>query len=786
MLQSLLLLLFFIVFPLKALEISINSALEEHQRYATLHLKNSQNFVCQAYKDDFFITTKVVCAFKKKPETLMKTIQNDFFSIESVTKEKTFFLIIKPYHKMKLLPIYFDLTKDSSVFQGGKSFSKHWMIVGYKEKLPLIYHENSSETGINFPFFMDKDKLPYVGSLDIKGNPVYIKQVEDVTDYLKIKKYFSQGKYEQSLDLINSILEEYPNTLFKAELIYYKIKVYKKLNDNDNIIELSKFFLREFSSDENVAEVLSLIAQAYSLIGQSADADYFFDRLFSEHKQSVYAKWGYIYKGKMLEDGGGESVAVKFYKRALQETKNLDVAVSAAFRLVVVNISKSQKEAQKYMEKILRAKPAYLYEHYKIAKGIMYEFADGSKYDVASKMAKALLESMPKDDENYETILKDEIVWLSKLHKQKYTLGVIKEYLKLYPDGVYIDTIERIKDSLFFEQNDLNNTTKLREYTKLMEEYLGDSIGDKALYEKAKLLLEMHDYSQVLNLQKELESLDEEIYADIPQLIYKAAIGAMEYALEKNECQNVLRLSKDYKITLSDKWDDGIYACGMKGGDYQLARQVANKNLHSKDIEIRKKWLYRYVKIDFATGNYSDVIDASKDLLKLIEGIKEQPYIEVYRYLFDTYERLEKNDAMLDAISKIQKVFGLDYKDLDRYVAMMHLGSVKNDDTIVIRYGENALEIQKRSHSNPQSPYLEFTLFASYMKQEDYNKAFEVIKLLNKVKLNKTQRARQKYLLGTVLSKLWRDEAALNAYKEAIASDPDSPWAELAKSAQEI
>jgi hypothetical protein len=50
--------------------------------------------------------------------------------------------------------------------------------------------------------------------------------------------------------------------------------------------------------------------------------------------------------------------------------------------------------------------------------------------------------------------------------------------------------------------------------------------------------------------------------------------------------------------------------------------------------------------------------------------------------------------------------------------------------------------------------------------------------------LKKNQRARQKYLLGSVLAKLWKDAEADKAYQEAIDADPASAWAGLAKSAK--
>ena len=38
---------------------------------------------------------------------------------------------------------------------------------------------------------------------------------------------------------------------------------------------------------------------------------------------------------------------------------------------------------------------------------------------------------------------------------------------------------------------------------------------------------------------------------------------------------------------------------------------------------------YRYIKIDFATGNYSDVIDASNELITLIQNDKVSIYFSI-------------------------------------------------------------------------------------------------------------------------------------------------------------
>ena len=785
MLQWTLWLLFLWMTPLSALELSINSAEQDHSPYSILHLRHSDNFVCEETKDDFENVTQIICAFNKKPTQLLKQIENNFFDVSTRIQKETFFVMIHPRYKIKLFANVFDLSKDESTYTTDVIKAKNWFVIGYKKVLPLIYKKKRRDNSLNLPFFMDKDMLPYVGGLDIKGNPIYIKKVEDVKEYLKIKKKFKEKKYETLLDDIEAILTKYPHTLFKAELLYYKIKVYSALKDNDNVIAIAKHYLRDYSGDENIPEVLSLVAKAYASVGMNIDADYFFDRLFSEHEKSVYTLWGYIYKGEMKEASGGTSEAIKFYKMALSRAQSVDVAVAAAYKLAHINILLSHKKASKYIMEIIHARPSYMKHDLKTSLEMMNSFADAEDYTTAAAIAKALVDTMTKQSDEYESLLRKRALWLTKTQAKKEALAALNKYIKEFPDGDFIEEIDVAKDGLFFDTTDANTSQRLREYTNLITTYPNDVIGNRALYEKAKLLLNLKKYKAVLALQTDLEALDDTKYTDIKQIIQNAAVGLMQSALQAQKCNEVLSISNKYTIALSDKWDDGLYGCAMKGGDFTLAKAMANKHFKSKNLQEREKWLYRYIKVDFQTGNYSDVIEASKDLIALIEDDKKSPYKDVYRILFDTYERLEKKEEMLKAIINIEKVFGVSYKDLDRYVNVMVAGSKLKDNTVVIEYGQKAYTIQKKAQAFPQSPALEFTLYQAYIEKEEYNKALEVIKSLNKLRMDKSLLARQKYLLGSVYAKLWRDDEAINAYKEAIAAKPESAWAKLAQSALE-
>jgi len=781
-------LLLFLSLNVFALEISLQGAKENHKPYSTLHIKDANKFLCQEFKDDFKEVSKIVCAFSKSPSQKLQKLQNSFFEIDTQTKKETFFLVIKPHFKMKLFAIVFDLTKEDTTFSSDVKLSNHWMIVGYTDEIPYIQGYEETEYAINFPFTYQEDMLPHVGSLDIKGNPVYIKKVADVTEYIKIKNYYEEKNYDFTLDLINDIMKEYPNSLFRAELLFYKIRVYSKLDENENLIEVAKEYLRNYSSDENIAEVLSLIAKSYTKLGMSSDADYFFDRLFSEHPNSAHAYWGYIYLAESLELSGSTSRARTLYEKVLSNSDDIDVAAEAAFKLAQNYIyNSSPKEAALHIDKIVKAKPEYFYNIgiYK-SMDMMYDLADNGEFAQAAAIAKALFERMEPVEDGYEELSRNIGIWLSKTDNKKEALAALNKYIELFGDGMYSQEVQIAKDGLFFDVNDENTSVKLSTYNKLIDEYYGDSIGNKAIYEKAKLLMQNERFSEALAMESELLELNPQEYQDVGELITQAAIGAMKQALEIKECNSVLVISSRYKVELSDEWDDGVYECAMKGADFELAKKMAEKNLKSKNINERKKWLYRYIKVDFATGNYSNVIEASKELVSLIKDDKNSKYKDIYRVIFDTYHRLENQQKMIESITRLVQEYKEDYIDIERYVAVMAVGSDIKDSNMVIEYGEKIMAIQKNSGSYAQSPFVEFALYQAYIDKENYSKALEVIESLEAVELNKNDRARQKYLLGSVLEKLWRDEESQKAYQEAIDTEPNSAWAELAKSAKTL
>ena len=246
---------------------------------------------------------------------------------------------------MKLIPIANKLYEISNIRSATVyKESKHWMLVGYTNRLPLIKIDETPSMGLSFPLTMEEVTLPSVGALDISGNPIRLDQVKDVVDYMRIKTAYEAGNYDQLASDVDALFMRFPNTIFKAELLLYKIRGHHKSDENEALLEVSKEFVREYSDDENMAEVLAYTANAYSAVGLQADGTYFYERLFKEFVESKYAALGMVFLGDQYLSGGKSKLAGTYFEKALYMTRDVEVASMAAIRLAKMSLEQGEVE----------------------------------------------------------------------------------------------------------------------------------------------------------------------------------------------------------------------------------------------------------------------------------------------------------------------------------------------------------------------------------------------------------------------------------------------------------
>ena len=780
-----LLLLLLLFSSLSSLELSIQTGRENQEEFSVLHLKSDERFLCQAEKDDLQVTTSIICAFKKRPIKPFTDIENNFFIINSKIKDKMFFIIIKPRKKMILKAIHFNLLNNSELYQVEDDYSKHWNVIGYKDKPPFLQEKKESALNINFPIEFAESEYPYVGGLDILGNPIHMTRVKDVSDYLQIKRYYQTKQYDMALELIEEVLANFPDTIFKSELLLYQIRCYHEKNEAEPLIQVSKSFIREYSSDINIAEVLADTADAYSQIALYTDADYFFDRLFDEHKQSPFYNLGLIYKARQLQNAGNNKKALVFYKKALNRSADVKIAALAAYQIILLELESGRsKKVVKYIDLILDGDRKYFSERLKESVDLAMKLTTYSNYQSAADIAGALLENMDKSSEYYEELLKNRGEWLAETDNKDEALKIFNQYLTQYKFGQYIDEVKRKKDALFFDVSDENSTKKLEDFDILMDKYQGDSIAKRALYEKAKLLLQMKRYQDILDMKADILSLDPALYKDTDVIVENAALGLMKKSLKNGECVKVVELSKNCDINLSVEWDAKLYDCYIDAGDFDKAKEIAQTHINTKVFSERVEWLEKYTKIDFELGNYTEVVDAAKELISLRDDKKKN--IQTYRLLFDASQRLGDSENMLSSIQKIEELVGLKYKDIERYTQMLTYAKNIKDDMMVRNYANKIMQLQKKANSYTQSPYVEFILAQVLMNDNKNAKALEVLNSLDKRDITKDKRSRQKYLMGVLYQKLGDIQKSKESFNRSIEADANSSWAKLAKDALKL
>jgi len=774
-------LLLFIWLPLFALDLSIQSGREESDGYSILHLRESKPFNCTSVHNDYDEIVRIECQVPNHPP--LPPIINPYFSLQYTSAS----LIITPKKKIALFPIGFDLRNDAQIYSSDKKPIEHWMIVGYTKKLPMLQQTHTNPNGINLPIKIAKESYPFVGGIDLKGNPIKMKSTQDVNEYMALKKAYSAKDYDKTLFLARDTLKKHPDTIFKNELMLYQIRSLHHLGEFEQLLALSKQFIRQYSSDASIAEVLAYTANAYSQLGQNIDSDYFYDRLFTEHGDDPFSAKGMFYKAQHLEVLGTPKKAAKYYREALSRTKDVDLASACAFELARMEIGAGNgKKAKEYIDKIVRVNPRYFGEVREGSAEVIEILKVKNDPLTAAKITKSLISTVPHKSQEHQVLLKNLGLLYAQGGEKQKALEVFNEYLKLFPYGEAITEVRRAKDGLFFEKEEPKGAQGVKQYDELIERYGNDSIAHKALYKKAQLLLKEKKYEAILKIENDLYRLDTTAYPDVNTIISKSAVEITKQKFKEQKCAEALSMQKMYKIKLLPEWDGLTFECALNMGNFPVAKEMVAKHLKSKDITERQVWLSRAVKTHFTLGEYKEATKGGKELIALLDAQKNPALNGIYRLMFDIAQRSGDGEGMIRAIKGCESVFGIDFKDIERYTQTVSLGLKRKDEVLVQSYGQKVVALQKRTKTYTQSPFIEFTLAQSLMNQDKNKEALEVLKSLNPRKLNTEKRSRQQYLIGSLAMKMGNNGEAKAAFSASIKADKNSAWGKLAKDALEL
>lgn len=770
--------------PLCALDLSIQSGKEEQKSYSILHLNDVSNFTCLPTRNDYNEIVRIECKIPKASSSTFSPINNAHFTVEYKAGSSGYTILITPKTKVALYADSFDLRKDPQIYVSALKPTKRWSVLGYTDTIPLLGSEQKKSDTLNLPIRSAKETYPYVGGLDLKGNPIKMSRIQDVNDYMELKKTYKNEEYSKTLSLAKKTLDKYPNTIFKNELLLYQIRALHFLDENEQLLPLAKQFIRQYSGDQAIAEVLAYTGDAYSKIGQTGDSDYFYKRLFSEYADSPFATKGMFLKAQQLEVSGKPKPAAQYYRQVLEKTKDVDLASAAAFKLANIDIGFGHLDKAKiYIDKIVRAHPDYFSKEREQSVRMINTYTQNKDSKTAAKITLCLMEKSLKKSDEHQALLKNLGLLYAASGEKEKALERFDEYLKLYPYGAGINEIKHAKDGLFFEKSEPKGQEGIKKYNDLIDRYGNDAVGQKALYKKAQLLFKEEKFQEVLDIESDLYRLNTKDFPDINTIIGQSAIALTKKKLQALKCSEAITLHTMYRIKLQPQWDGLTFDCALRMGNFPVAKKIAMPHLKAATIAERQVWLSRLAKAHFALGEYKEAIRSGKEAVALLEAQKNPPLNDVYRTLFDAAERLGDDVKMIEYIKGCESAFGTDFADIERYTQMVSVGLKRKDEVLVQNYANRVVALQNRTKTYTQSPFIEFTLAQSLINQEKNNEALQVLKSLNAQKLTPEKRSRQQYLMGSLAMKLGKTAQAKASFGASIKADGKSAWGKLAKDA---
>jgi tetratricopeptide (TPR) repeat protein len=761
---------------------AIKTGQEDHTQYSSIILTDKKSFECFDKKDAFQNITKVICSFDMAPIKKFGNVDNAFFKIDVFEKLQRFYLKITPKHKLYIKPIFNDLALETVIETVKNRASDRWLIIGYKDKVPFLEPTFLKDSSISFPIDIPLDKLPHIGPLDISGNPIKFIKTGDVNAFLNVKQYFKEEKYDLVLEQIHDVFTEYPETIFKADLLLYKIRTLYEKQDRTEVIAEAKSFIREYSSNENMPEVLMMIAHAYSKVGSVSDANYYFERLISEYEDSPFAQESLIYIGDQYNDSGDRNRAKEYYEKALYSTKDLGIASKAAHRLGRDYLAEGKtKQAKHFYNKILDANPGYFLQDRAVAMENAQLLTERELFSEAVRIAEIVFDNTKKIEDSYEGILKNLAIWQDEAGNKEEAFNLYEEYLKEFEYGEYSELIRKRKATLFFKVEDKNSSEQIDIFDDVIKKYSDDEIASIALIKKAKTFYKDKQFADVLALTTQLKAVGSD---EALEVLQKSATAYVTTLTKDGNCVDAISIAKSYEVSVEQSVLEPLAACTLRQGMYDEGLKISTEALEKdQSPKTRLFWLYMHAQLLFKKGEYSDAIEVANDVLSLSEVEELQTYDDIMYVLFDAYKMKANIEAMVVLMKRIEKRFGDIFKHAKMYETLARNAYKEKDSLMVENYAKRVVALQKRAKSYPYTPAIEF-LYVQALKQRKAHK--EIITILDhakKVEMKKSEKARLNYLLGSAYTKTEQKSEAKKAFEASLKADPSSAWGSLSKDA---
>lgn len=779
--------LFSLSAPLFALNVVLNSGKENKINYALLHLIDTEPFVCETLPD-VLEKKRYLCVSQTPFANTIEPKKTKFAELYFYEKEGTFYIAIEPKVASRLVPVEDTLYETKELLAKPKQERyTHWTIM--LEEAPL-YPEKPVVDGIDFPIYFEKYQKPYIGALDLNGAPISYAQSKDIDYYIEIKRAYAKERYEDVIESVKLVLSQFPHSLFKSEMELYLMRSMDKLlstkgeevrkegMDEESLVAMGKRWTKEFPSDEGIPEVFMMMAKSYLKLNLKSDANYFIDILISEYPQSPSTKKAILYFADNLLAKKEKDKAAKLYLEVLYSVNDMDIASEAAIRLGDVELSVGKiDEAKAYLRKVLSVNSAFLLKDKEASYALAKRLHERKLDDIAAAIVDVLLERIPKEEEQREQLLKESGDWHALAGEVEKAYARYQDYLREYKEGEYAQEVKERLDELFFKREESNESKLLEHYDTLIQTYQ-NAISEKALIEKAKLLLKQGHFEEVLALKESLLKVPD-TYGVVPEsLLYEAAQALALKRLDEKKCSDVVTLTEVYQLQFAQaSKEKELFECFLSLSRFEKAKEISALHVKDKALEDRFIWLQKHAIVLMKMGNTKEIHFLKNDIEALSKTLKKPIELETLRTFFFALLPQKELEEVLAITSLAQTLYPDTFSHSDLYYEIVKKAYERKDDLLLVSYAEKIVALQETFKAFPLSPSIEFYYTEALKRLGKLEEARSLMEQLSlQSNLTPSDRIRLFYNAGEISLKQG-DQAKAKAYfSQCVDINATSSW----------
>lgn len=710
----------------------IDYGLEKNENFSIITMKHEKPFLCEESRDINNIVVAIECVISGFPSIKIPNNENEFFIITSTASNKNLRVFIKSKHNQALFANFLDLKKNIAIPKEKPKMSKNWQIIGFKDKIPFL--SNKQSNGLNFPIKIPNAALPSIGELDINANPLSYDVGADFNIFLNLREKFNAKAYAQAIIDADTLLNEFPHSIFARDSLLYKIRALNELNQVQEAIELAKSWSIKYAADTNIAEILFIIGENYSKMRNFSEARYYFNRVIDEYQNSKFATFAQTGIAKNIAANGDKKAPSAIFAKAYQNAKDIDSASYVALAWAEFELSvENNQNASDLILRVANANPKYFLQHYAQSLNLFNILEQNKLYSAAAQAGSSILEFMPNEISK-EKLMFDISAWWELANEPQNAHKINELFLATFPNSNNLNAIKARDDNLIFSLNEPDLKKKIAQLDSIINNYPNTPNAKKAYEQKASALYQLNRFGEILSLKNNLSSDNSNLKNAYIKLIESSS-----------DCKQIARYFLDSGENLITNNANAVFQCLFDLAIFDKARDLGEAMLqNSINTNQKYAWLYNLSNIYLKLSDYPKAAITSSDACTLAnDNDKKQ---DCALNLFYALLGQKKYSDMLQALDIIPNKS--DKRMIEVYYELLLYAISNNDSIAIINYSSNILALQNRFNVRTHSPFVELNYANTLFNDNRFRNTLEVLENIFLLNLNSEESQKARYLRG--------------------------------------